>query len=167
MELCIPKRSWPKKKYAPCISKQIVSAIHKCNTCYRRAKQTRSIELLSKYNRNKVVHMVKRGKRDYLNNLKSASCKDFWKAVKNLNGRQCSIPTLNHSGATAISDSENATVLNNFFSSCFNQSIPPISPSSGSERLNPIDCNQLYAQMNVCITCYSVIDAVYILHARE
>ena len=51
-------------------------------TCYHRAKQTGSTELLSKYKhlRNKVVH--KSGKRDYLNNLKSASCKDFWKALK-------------------------------------------------------------------------------------
>ena len=87
-------------------------------------------ELLRKYKhlRNKVVHMVKRGKRDYLDKLKSASCKDFWKAVKNLNGRQSSIPTLNHYGDTATSDSEKATMLNNFFSSCFNQSIPPITP---------------------------------------
>ena len=47
--------------------------------------------------------------------------------------------TLNHSGETATSDNEKATMLNNF-SSCFNHSIPPISPSSGSERPNPIDC---------------------------
>ena len=40
--------------------------------------------------------MVKRGKSDYLDNLKSASSKEFWKAVKNLNGRQCSIPTLKY-----------------------------------------------------------------------
>ena len=142
MEQCIPKGSLPKRKCAPWVSKQIVSAIRKRNTCYRRAKQTGSHELLSKYKhlRNRVVHMVKRGKRDYLNNLKSASSKDFWKAVKNLNGRQCSIPTLNHSGETATSDNEKATMLNNFFSSCFNQSIPPISPSGGSERLDPIDC---------------------------
>ena len=59
------------------------------------------------------MHMVKRGKRDYLNNLKSASSKDFWKAVKNLNGSQCTIPTLNHSGETATSDNEKATMLNN------------------------------------------------------
>ena len=52
---------------------------------------------------------------------------------------QCTIPTLNHSGETATSDNEKATMLNNFFSSCFNHSIPPISPSSGSERPNPID----------------------------
>ena len=84
--------------------------------------------------------MLKRGKRDYLNNLKSASSKDFWKVVKNLNGSQCTIPTLNHSGETATSDNEKATMLNNFFSSCFNHSIPLISPSSGSERPNPIDC---------------------------
>ena len=84
--------------------------------------------------------MVKRGKRDYLDKLKSASCKDFWKVVKNLNGRQSSIPTLNHYGDTATSDSEKATMLNNFFSSCFNESIPPITPTCDSERLEQIDC---------------------------
>ena len=41
MEQCIPKGSLPKRKCAPWISKQIVSAIRKCNTCYCRAKLTR------------------------------------------------------------------------------------------------------------------------------
>ena len=49
--------------------------------CYHRAKQTRSPTLLRKYQhlRNKVVAtcMVKRGKRDYPDKLKSASCKFF------------------------------------------------------------------------------------------
>ena len=141
-EQCIPKGSLPRRKCAPWVSKQIVSAIRKCNTYYCRANQTGRYELLSKYKhlRNKVVHMVKRGKRDYLNNLKSASSKDFWKAVKNLNGRQCSVPTLNHSGVTASSDSKKATMLNDFFSSCFNQSIPPISLTCGSKRLDPMNC---------------------------
>ena len=44
------------------------------------------------------------------------------------------------SGETATSDNEKVTMLNNFFSSCFNQSIPSISPSCGSEGLQPIDC---------------------------
>ena len=57
-----------------------------------------------------------------------------------MNGRQSSIPTLNHYGVTAISDSEKATMLNNFFSSCFNQSIPPITPTCDYERLEQIDC---------------------------
>ena len=62
------------------LSVQFINAIH----VIIEPKQTGSNELLSKYKhlRNKVVHMVKR---NYLNNLKSASCKDFWKAVKILN----------------------------------------------------------------------------------
>ena len=50
-----------------------VNAICKCITCYQ---QTGSIELMSKYKhfRKKVVHVVKR---EYLGNLKSASCKNF------------------------------------------------------------------------------------------
>ena len=84
--------------------------------------------------------MVKRGKSDYMETLKSASSKEFWKAVKNLNGRQCSIPTLNHSGNTANSDSEKASMLNNFFSSCFNKCVPPIIPGSDLERLDPSAC---------------------------
>ena len=31
-------------------------------------------------------------------------------------------------------------MLNNFFSSCFNQSIPPITPTCDYERLEQIDC---------------------------
>ena len=48
MEQCIPKESLPRRKCAPWMSKQIVSAIHKHNTCYRRGKQTGSTEPLSK-----------------------------------------------------------------------------------------------------------------------
>ena len=142
MEQCIPKGSLPKRKCPPWISKRMVSAIRKRNACYRRAKRTGSPMLLSRYKhlRNKVVGMVKRGKSDYLDTLKSASCKEFWKAVKNLNGRQCSIPPLNHSGKTANSDREKANMLNNYFSSCFNKCVPPIIPSSGLERLDPSAC---------------------------
>ena len=85
--------------------------------------------------------MVKRGKRDYLDKLKSASCKDFWKAVKNLNGRQSSIPTLNHYGDTATSDSEKATMLHEqLFSTASTNLYPPITPTCDSERLEQIDC---------------------------
>ena len=49
MKQCIPKGSLSKMKCAPWISKQVVSAIHKRNTCYCRAEQTGSPELLNKY----------------------------------------------------------------------------------------------------------------------
>ena len=48
MEQCILKGSLPKRKCVLWISKQIVSAIRKRNTCYCRAKQTASLELLSR-----------------------------------------------------------------------------------------------------------------------
>ena len=56
-EQCIPKGSLPRRKCASWISKQIVSAIRKCNTYYCRAKQTGSYELLNKYKhlKNEVV----------------------------------------------------------------------------------------------------------------
>ena len=46
-----------------------------------------------------------------------------------------SIPVLHHESTEISSDQEKADVIKKFFSSCFNQSIPPIVP---------LDSNQIY-----------------------
>ena len=61
--------------------------------------------------------------------LNPKDSKKFWKAVKSLNKSKQSIPTLSHDGEVACEDADKANLLCSFFSSCFNQSCAPISPS--------------------------------------
>ena len=86
-------------------------------------------EIATKYKklRNKVVKMLHEAKNSYLNRLNVGSKKQFWKAVKELSKQQSTIPTLHHQEATAETNYEKATMLNEYFSSCFNASVPPLS----------------------------------------
>ena len=53
--------------------------------------------------------------------------KQFWKIAKLLNKNNSSIPSLVKNGYTATTDSDKATMLNGFFSECFNTAQPALS----------------------------------------
>ena len=98
--------------------------------CREKIFAKESTELTSKYRklRNKVVKLLCNAKKSYLNNLDVRDKRKFWKTVKFLNKQQSSIPPLHHQGTTANSDHEKATMLNGFFSTCFNRTVPPLVP---------------------------------------
>jgi len=73
-----------------------------------------------------------------LSNLSSNDT--FWSAVKKLSTSSPSIPTLSLDGSVASSESEKATMLNQFFSSCLKRSVPPLD-SSDIDRLQ-VDSDQ-------------------------
>ena len=73
--------------------------------------------------------MLRRAKANYFRNLNPRDSKQFWKAVKYLKKQQCTIPTLEQSGLTANTDLQKAECLSDFFSSCFNNSHPPLTQS--------------------------------------
>ena len=52
--------------------------------------------------------------------------KGFWKGVNILSEHKPSIPTLSEHGNVASSNHEKAKMLNDFFSKCFNYSVPPL-----------------------------------------
>lgn len=54
--------------------------------------------------------------------------KQFWKAVKYLNKAKSSIPVLKMDEVTAHSDVEKADMISEYFTTCFNQNIPPLDP---------------------------------------
>ena len=75
--------------------------------------------------------------------LNKADMKTFWKTVRVLNRDYSSrIPTLSDGVKTADSSLDKATILNNYFYTCFNHKIPPLQqlPDQTADYLSPSDC---------------------------
>ena len=72
----------------------------------------------------------KKAKREYFRHINPKDSKNFWKSMKAINKKQSSIPSLKYNGMLCESDEQKATALNFFFSSCFNLSHSPLSPSA-------------------------------------
>ena len=147
MEDCIPKRTLPKRKNLPWLTKRLVRSIRKRNLLYKQGKLTGD---LSKYKllRNKVTSELRQAKRNFFKNLNPKKPKDFWKAVKYLNKQHSSIPMLiDEGGREAHTGPEKANMLNSFFSKCFNSMSAPLDESAYSgisvsgECLEDIMCN--------------------------
>jgi len=118
--------------------------IRRRNVLFKRAKQLRTSAswLKCKVKRNKLVSDLRRAKKSHMEKLSnlSSNAKKFLSAVKKLSTSSPSIPTLSLDGSVASSESEKATVLNQFFSSCLNRSVPPLD-SSDIDRLQ-VDSDQ-------------------------
>ena len=103
---------------------------------FKQAKRTGDF---SKYKhvRNKTLEKLRSAKRRYMQQLNPKDTKRFWKAMKFLNRRVKSVPTLSDGPNVACSANEKANMLNKFFVTCFNTAFPPLSPSAAQPRLNP------------------------------
>ena len=77
--------------------------------------------------RNKVVNELRRSKSHFFRSFNPSNPKQFWKIAKLLSKNSSSIPSLVKNGYTATTDSDKATMLNGFFSECFNTALPPSS----------------------------------------
>ena len=134
MDTCIPKSTLPDRRSVPWMTKEIVQAIRRRNYFYRKAKRSNSGNYHSKYKnlRSRVITMLRQSKHNFFKNLNPNSNKAFWKAVRCLNKKTSSIPTLTTSASTATTDREKAELLNAHFSSCFNSSLPPIAADYAS-----------------------------------
>ena len=135
MTQCIPKKQLNHRRKVPWITKSIVRLIRKRNALFLRAKKSNKPEALFKFKklRNKVVRMLRDSKTSYFENLNTSNNKQFWRAVKYLNRQQSTIPVLNYQDTVAESNLQKATTLNEFFATCFNKDVPPLSPL----ELNP------------------------------
>ena len=104
------------------------------NTLFKRAKRSGTHQDYARFRqaRNKLVGELRTAKSAYFHKLNPSNPRQFWKAVKHLNKSSSSIPVLTHNDVTHDSDEAKANVLNSFFSSCFNNSVP---------ALHPLDCN--------------------------
>ena len=79
---------------------------------------------------NSVTSMIRKSQATYFKNINPANKKLFWKTIKYLNKQRSSIPTLSENNVSASTDSAKATLLNDFFSSCFNTAVPPLAQLS-------------------------------------
>jgi hypothetical protein len=123
----------------PWLTKPVVQAMRKRNSCFRAAKRSNDEESWNKYKciRNKVVALLRRGKREYFYNLQFSTTKEFWKAVKVINKQDSNIPTLWDDDTPVTSSSGKADLLNQYFHHCFNRSFPPL---KNPTPLDPTSC---------------------------
>jgi len=128
MSACIPQQTLKRRRNVPWLTKNITRHIRKRNAAFHATKRSDRPEVTTKYKklRNKVVKMLREAKNSYFNRLNVGSRKQFWKAVKVLSKQQSTIPTLHHQEDIAETNYEKATMLNNYFSTCFNTSVPPL-----------------------------------------
>ena len=117
---------------------------------YKRYKSSHSHDVLLKFKslRNMIVSKIRTAKKEFFENLASSisDTKKFWSTIRSIQPRvdfsSCSLTN----GSTTVSDhSDKATMLNNFFASCFNQTFVPIfyqipSPSACRSELDGFDC---------------------------
>ena len=145
MELCIPHTTAQVRRNLPWLNKGILNAIKKRDTLFRTAKATGKSRDRERYNqkRNQVVSMLRESKQSFFdNNLNQADVKKFWKTVRLLNRNySSSIPTLCNGAKTADTSLDKATLLNNYFYTCFNHQQPPLQqpPDLAESLLPPAD----------------------------
>ncbi len=143
MEECIPRKVLPpRRRNLPWLNKGAVQSMRRRNTLFKRAKQSGNHQDYVKYcrARNTVVSQLRNAKAAYFHKINPANPKQFWKAVKHLNKGSSSIPVLTHNNRTFESDEDKANVLNSFFASCFNDSLPPLpllESNSPASQCNP------------------------------
>ena len=58
--------------------------------------------------------------------MNTPNSKNFWKVAKLLTKKTSSIPILKDGEKVVENDLDKATLLNNYFSQCFNQSVSPL-----------------------------------------
>ena len=127
----------------PWINHTVLKAIHKRKTLFRLYKRTGNQLDHDKYKhqRNTVVSLLRSRKEDFFKNLNPSNAKDFWKAVKKLNSKSTTIPTLNNNGLSVCTSQGKAELINDFFFGCFNRQYPPLgsvpSPLNYHSNLDP------------------------------
>ena len=159
---CVPKAFLSKRRNLPWLSKDIISAMRRRNTLFRLAKRSNSSSLRKKYRdmRNRITAQMRRAKKIYFRNLRNGGNKAFWKAMKYLNkSNRTTIPSLVYEGKKLTTDEDKATALNQFFSTCFNPSHPPLSPQD-TLHTNIADCPpELYCTEDELLEMLLKLDA--------
>ena len=142
MHLTIPSKIASPTPHPPWISRSLLSSFRRRNLLYKRAKLTNSVQDWSLYRsfRNSTLALLRSLKSKFFRSLSSSpSPRHFWSSVKKLRKKVTSVPPLLHNNHFIHSDSSKASLLNNFFSSCFNSSTPSLSslPSHPSPPSTP------------------------------
>ena len=131
MEQCVPRSLVPDRKNLPWLSKAIIQLIRKRNYYFNLACRTGNPADRQKFKhlRNKVVSRLHIAKQNYFSKFHPKNQKEFWKILRSINKKDCSIPPLTSGSFIAASSSDKANLLNATFSSYFNRAVPELSPS--------------------------------------
>ena len=135
---CIPKATITQRRNLPWMNSHIRAKIPKKNNTYRKARTTGRPSLWSNYRslRNEVVQLLRQSKKHHLQRVSTLGSKHFWKTIKYLRKSSSQVPTLKQGSTEVTSNAEKASLLNDVFSSNFNDTIPPLSE---------IDCRNFIA----------------------
>ena len=105
IQQCIPRKALPKRRKLPWVNAGIRHAIRKRNYLYRKSKCNPDFRAKYKQQRNKVVSQLRSAKRSFVDTIPTGNTKEFWKAIKLLNGKGSqTIPVINHDGRQLVSD---------------------------------------------------------------
>ena len=122
----------------------LLACIKKRNHLYHKAKKNRSLlpTFLITVSAGTSLSYQHKLKASFLNRLSavsSSSCKSFWSLFKKLKKKSSIISTLTHNDLTVTDPISKANLINDFFSQCFNSSVPPLSLSDIFPH-SPTDC---------------------------
>ena len=143
MDKFIPHSMVSHDERLPWINYTVLKAIRKRKTLFRLYKRTGNQFDHDKYKhqRNTVVSLLRLRKEKFFKNLNPSNAKDFWKAVKKLNSKSITIPTLSNNGQSVCTSQGKAKLINDFFFGCFNRQYPPLgsvpSPLNYYSNLDP------------------------------
>ena len=129
MQQCIPQTTLPDKRNLPWLNRELTKHMRARNLAFKRAKHSNLTKHWNQYKkvRNNVANKLKSAKKKFFTRLRPSNSKSFWKTVKVLTKVDSRIPVLkNDRGAPITDDTTKASILNNFFSECFNTSVPPL-----------------------------------------
>ena len=142
MQQYIPQTTLKGKRNLPWLNRELNKSMRSRNLAYKCAKRGNSSYLWNVYKkkRNHVANQLKHAKK-YFSRLSPTNSKSFWKTVKVLTKEGSRIPTIKDDSGNIISDDAvKATIINNFFSTCFNMNIPPLSDNDKRTFFNEIPC---------------------------
>ena len=161
MEASIPQAVLKARKNLPWLTKTAIQSMRKRNLLFKTAKKSNSPSDWEKYQcvRNKVVAMLRRDKRQYFYNLRFATNKQFWKAIKVINKQDTSIPALWDGHTSATSNIAKAELLNSYFYECFNHTSPSL---NNPDPLDPKSC-----PINILCTEEQVIEMLCSLETTK
>ena len=135
MDQCIPHTIVEGKRNLPWLNTELTKSMRARNLAYKCAKRSGKLNHWQAFRtkRNIVANKLKQAKRKYFRSLNVSNPKVFWKATKFIMKKESRIPFLKSSNSEIISDDgEKASMLNNFFSQCFNSSLPALSDDNCS-----------------------------------
>ena len=146
MHECIPQRLLPNRRNLPWLSKSLIQQMRKRNMLFSQARRTGRNSDFDRYKLmwNRVISYLRRAKSNFFRNINPGNAKKCWSSIKHLNKGNNSIPVLSHGNVSARSSQEKAEMLNTYFSTCFNQAVPPLLPDQSSPSgLNAAACDDL------------------------